>query len=147
MRGTAPATTLLPYIAKWTSASEDLTATTADVAPLTLPGLAGQQFVNFCFAGDSASKTFTWQLILWDSKIGAVIRTIVFTTAATARRQALAGASGAYMHEDKIIDIGGVHSGGTSGGGREWALALYSIDTDTGAYLLDVSFAPLIRGG
>lgn len=141
--GANPATadaTNNPWVAKWTSASEDVTSSTALAAPLLIPGLSGEIYFNPTIAGDSASKTFSWQLLLMDNKVltlGApsVVRGITFTTAATARRVDAVGSSGLYLHEDKIIDIGGL--GSTPGeSDRFWVLALSGIDTDSGAYLL-----------
>lgn len=135
----------VPYLASWTAANLDLTSTTAATAPVRLAGLSSAAYVQFCFAGASASKTFSWQLILADqrwldaSSNAAPMRAIEFTTAAGARRTAAAGAAENYFHADKIIDIGGI--GETAD--AHWYLALAGIDTDTAAYLLSYGAARL----
>ncbi len=147
MRRCSEITAALPYTAKWTAAEIDITATTN--SPVELVGLERSRFVNFSFAGDSASKSFTWQLMLIDNTIVTgttpyVIRFIPITSTASARRQIGSGASGLYMHNDLIVDLSGVGQGKSKE--RKWVLGLVGIDTDSAAYLVAYNSAPMTDG-
>lgn len=124
-----------PYLATWDQAEVDLTSEDATQAPLRLPELFGQRYVNLCIAGVANTPiTFTWQLCLFNRTLNSVIRSIPITTVSTARRSALAGAAGFYMHNDVILDLGGFNPVGEND--WEWALALSSIGGDSAAYLM-----------
>jgi hypothetical protein len=145
---TANRTATLPYLYSWTAISLDVTLTTANTAPVQLPGLAGCQYLNLCTGGVlNTPITFTWQLLLVDrslmvANVPQVIRAIVFTTVSTARRQDGVGTAGIFLHDDKIIDIGGV--GANDAEEKTWVLALAGLGGDSGAYLIAFSPARLI---
>lgn len=132
-------TAALPYLYKWTSASLDLTNVTALAAPVQLDGLQGVSYLQLSLAGDTNTpKTFTWQLTLYDVQNAAVVRSIAFSTTSTSRRQVPANSSGAFLHGDVMLDIGGM--GENLDRQTHWVLALADIDTDSGAYL--TGYAP-----
>ncbi len=136
-------TAAAPYEVQWTGTSDDISITTAAVAPAIMPEeFADADFVNFVFISDDAdNNAMLFELVLADTvKDGdaendpLIIRSIPIAPSQIngARRTDGQGDAGWYFTTDMIVDIRGVHSGGA----RRWYLCCTGIGLATTVALM-----------
>jgi len=137
-RPLAAPTSSTPYLATWTAASDDFTATTAAVAPVILGSGFGNCWLRTVFTGDVAGS-FVARLalhtpetrwgtaqVLWQLRKGYSVS----STAAVMRRTANANDAGQYFAEHDPDD--GAHwdlHGLDCPQGHVWSLAIASMTT------------------
>jgi hypothetical protein len=123
-----------PYRAQWTSASEDLTSSTANAAPVIFPRgeLDSGECLNLCVSADDTTGTPAFDLILGElqipdseTNIPSVLRSIPLTFALSNQRNVNADNSGGHtIAADVIVDIRGLPSHADY---RRWYLALTAL--------------------